>query len=372
MSDMRMRQMARNIINYSIAVKPGQKVLIDVIDDGDELAICLVEEIRKAGGLALVQRESLSVRRAWLMNIDEAQLELWYNHEISKMKDMDCYLAVRGAINSYELSDVPGDKIALYQKWYGKVHLGYRVSNTRWCVFRYPSPSLAQSAGMSSEAFYDHYYNACAIDYSVLSSAMDALKEALTEAKSVRIVSPGTDLSFSIDGIEAGKCAGMANIPDGEVCMGVVRESVNGRISYNIPSNYNGFVYTDIVFDFENGKIVKANCNDNVRINAILDTDEGSRYIGEFAIGVHPTITRHITDTLFDEKMAGSLHFTPGGTNSDGSRSMIHWDIVLCHTPEYGGGEIYLDGKLWRKDGLFVDESMQHLNPEPLKKLLNL
>ena len=223
---------------------------------------------------------------------------------------------------------------------------------------------------MSSRAFEDFYYDVCNLDYAKMSAAMDALVARLARTDSVHIIGPGTDLRFSIKGIPAVKCAGECNIPDGEVYTAPVRESVNGIITYNTPSLYQGTVFEHVSFTFERGKIVQATANETEKLNAILDADEGARYIGELGIGVNPYITKPMKDILFDEKISGSIHFTPGSCYEDapnGNDSTIHWDLVLIQTPEYGGGEIYFDDELIRKDGLFVPEDLQCLNPDALK-----
>jgi aminopeptidase len=199
---------------------------------------------------------------------------------------------------------------------------------------------------------------------------MDPLKARMERTDRVKLVGPGTELEFSIKGIPAIKCAGNLNIPDGECYTAPVRDSVNGTISFNTPSVYQGFTYENIRFEFQNGKIVKATANDSGRLNAVLDTDEGARYIGEFSLGFNPYILKPMKDTLFDEKIAGSFHFTPGNAYKDadnGNRSAIHWDLVQIQRPDYGGGEIYFDGELIRKDGLFVVDDLKGLNPDALK-----
>jgi aminopeptidase len=185
----------------------------------------------------------------------------------------------------------------------------------------------------------------------------------------VRITGPGTDTSFSIKGSPAVKCDGACNIPDGEVYTAPVRESMNGILSFNTPSEEDGFTYENIVFEIKNGKIVKATANDTERINKYLDTDEGARYFGEFSFGIHPFINKPMKDTLFDEKINGSIHLTPGSCYEEapnGNKSAIHWDLVLIQRPEYGGGEIWFDDVLIRKDGIFVLPELAGLNPENL------
>ena len=285
------------------------------------------------------------------------------------MKGMDAYIAVRAGENTSELADVPSDKLNMYYKLTSPT-LDYRVNKTKWVVLRYPNPSMAQLANKSQEAFEDFYFDVCTLDYKKMSKAMDPLVDLMNRTDRVHIKGPGTDLRFSIKDIPAIKCDGLRNIPDGEVYTAPVRESMNGTISYNTFSEEQGFTYENIKFGIENGKIVKATANDTDRINALLDTDEGARYFGEFAIGVNPYVLAPMKDTLFDEKICGSFHLTPGKCYEDaynGNHSAVHWDLVMIQRPEYGGGEIYFDDVLIRKDGLFVIEELAGLNPENLK-----
>ena len=304
------------------------------------------------------------------MNITEEQLKLMAECEASKMSQMDAYIGVRGEDNLAEMSDVPADKLALYDKLYmSPVHHEIRVPKTKWVVLRYPAPSMAQSAHQSLEAFEDYYYKVCNLDYSKMSKAMDSLVELMNKTDKVRLTAKDTDLTFSIKDIPAIKCAGECNIPDGEVYTAPVKNSINGTITYNTPSEYNSFKFENVSLTFKNGKIVKCSGNNKERLNQVFDTDEGARYVGEFAIGVNPYITKPMNNILFDEKIMGSIHFTPGNSYDDannGNKSAIHWDLVLIQTPEYGGGEIYFDGKLIRKDGRFVIPELEVLNPENL------
>ena len=290
-------------------------------------------------------------------------------YQLDQMKDMDAYIGIRGSENTSELSDVPGDKMELAGKILDPV-LRERVDNTKWVVLRYPNYAMAQLAGTSLEAFEDFYFDVCTLDYAKMGESMEALVELMNKTDKVRLTGPGTDLTFSIKGIPAIKCCGDCNIPDGEVYTAPVRESMNGKISYNTPSNYNGFTYENIVFEIENGKIIKATANDTEKINVVLDTDEGSRYFGEFAIGVNPYVTEPMKDTLFDEKIDGSFHLTPGTCYEDapnGNSSSNHWDLVMIQRADYGGGEIWFDDVLIRKDGRFVIPELECLNPENLK-----
>ncbi len=371
MVDPRVKKLAVNLINYSCGLKKDEKVLIEAVGLETPLVKELIREAYRAGAIPLVTIKDNEVNRVLFMDCSVEQLEMMARYEGARMADMDAYIGVRSGGNSSELADVPAEKMQLYMKYvWEKVHGRIRVPDTKWVVLRYPSPSMAQLAGMSTEAFADHYFNVCNLDYAKMSRAMDPLVELMNRTDRVRIVGMGTDLSFSIAGLNAVKCDGRLNIPDGEVYTAPVKDSVKGVITYNTPSVYHGFTFRDIRLEFAKGKIVKAEANDSERMNRIFDSDEGARYVGEFALGVNPYITSAINDTLFDEKIAGSFHFTPGSCYDDsdnGNKSSVHWDLVCIQTPEYGGGEIYFDDVLIRKDGLFVLPELAALNPENLK-----
>ena len=368
--DERIKKLASTLVNFSTAVKPGENVLIEYRgDEPVELVTAIVAEVYKAGGKPFVKHTDMRVHRALLMNATAEQIAMMDENEYAFMKQMDCYIAVSSYVNSSELSDVPAEQMELYSVGMDKTFTE-RVNNTRWVVLRYPNPGMAQQANMSLEAFTDFYFDVCTMDYSKMDKAMDALKKRLESTDKVRLVGPGTDLTMSIKGMPAIKCSGNMNIPDGEVFTAPIRDSVNGVISYNTPSLEDGFTYENIRFEIKDGKIIKATANDNERINKFLDVDEGARYFGEFAIGVNPYVLSPMKETLFDEKICGSIHFTPGQSYEEcpnGNNSANHWDLVLIQRPEYGGGEIYFDGELVRKDGLFVVDDLKCLNPENLK-----
>lgn len=371
MRDPRIQQLAANLAGYSVDVQPGDNVLIEMIGTERELLKACIEEVAKLGGRPFVEIEDRSVTRTLLQNATKEQLEVWSAYDLNRMERMQGYIGIRAGDNVNELSDVPADKMKLFDSIHRHpVHMEQRVKRTKWVVLRYPNDSMAQSANMSTEAFEDFYFNVCNLDYAKMDKAMDPLQRLMERTDKVRIVAPGTDLTFSIKGIGAKKCSGERNIPDGEVYSCPIRNSVNGTIAYNTPSVYNGFTFENIKFTFRDGKIDEATANDTERLNRILDTDEGARHIGEFSLGFNPYILHPMKDILFDEKIAGSLHFTPGQAYEDcdnGNRSSIHWDLVLIQRPDYGGGEVYFDDVLIRKDGLFVIPELEGLNPDSLK-----
>lgn len=370
--DQRNQVLAKNLVNNSVKVKKGEKVLIECRGtSGIELANLIVREVYKVGGFPFISVIPESTERELSMCMTEEHANNLTKYENQRMDDMDCYIAVRGTSNISEFSDVPSANMEAYQKFYSKpIHSDRRIPNTRWCVLRYPNASMAQAANTSVEAFTDFYYDVCCLDYNKMHEAMKPLVALMNKTDKVRLTAKDTDLSFSIKDIPAIACYGDINIPDGEVYTAPVRDSVNGVITYNTPSPNDGFVYENIQLTFENGKIVKATSNDTVRINEVFDADEGARYVGEFAIGVNPYIVKPMNDILFDEKITGSIHFTPGSSYDDafnGNKSSLHWDLVLLQTEEYGGGEIYFDDVLIRKNGVFVHPDLLCLNPENLK-----
>lgn len=370
MQDPRAARLAEMIVGYSCAVKPGDRMLIEVSGPATDLAEEVVKAAYRAGGLPFLQVRHRRLWRAFLRGATEEQMRILADTDRGLMEQMDCYVSFRGADNIYEEADVPEENQAIYDKYYhAPVHSETRVKRTRWCVLRYPSPAMAQLAGMSTEAFEDFYYRVCTVDYSRMAEAMAGLKDWMERTDRVRIQGPGTDLSFSIRDIPAVPCSGRRNIPDGEVYTAPVRDSVEGVIQFNTPSVRNGIVFENIRLRFERGRIVEATATDTARINRIFDTDEGARYVGEFSLGLNPHIQSPMKETLFDEKIDGSFHFTPGNCYDaayNGNRSAIHWDLVCIQRPEYGGGEIWFDDRLIRKDGRFVVPELETLNPERL------
>jgi len=375
MKDPRVAKLADILIGYSTRIQSGEKVLVEATEIPDDVVTALVERIVQAGGLPFVTLKSNKVLRALYNNATEEQMRLTGEFERVRMEQMDAYLGVRGAENSTELSDVPDDKMKLFRRlWSNPVHSETRVPHTKWTVLRWPTPAMAQQAGMSSEAFEDYYFDVCTFDYSKLDPVIEPLKALMDRTAKVRLTGVGTDLTFSIKDIPTIPCTGRSNIPDGEIFTAPVRDSVNGTIVFNTPTIYQGTIFEGITLRFEAGKIVEAAASGGLgpTVNQILDSDEGARYIGEFSLGFNPYVMQPMKDILFDEKIAGSFHFTPGGAYDEafnGNRSVVHWDMVFIQRPEFGGGDVYFDDILIRHDGLFVPEDLQPLNPENLKAL---
>src|SRR5436305_7619077 len=364
MHDDRFDKLAKLLVEYSVRLKRTETVLIEAFDIPDEMTVALIRTVRKAGGVPFAQTYQTRVNRALALEASDRQLNLMASHELARMKKMNAYIAVRGSHNVTELADVPPEKMKLIGKKMRPVQ-DQRVQKTKWVVLRWPTPSMAQLAGMSSEAFEDFYFDVCTLDYRKLQPGMRALKKLMDKTDRVEIKGPGTDLRFSIKSIGAVICGGDRNIPDGEVFSCPVKDSVQGHVLFNAPTIYQGTGFDSIRLEFKDGKIVKATSNNTEKLNKILDSDAGARYIGEFSLGFNPFVLHPMRDILFDEKIAGSFHFTPGQAYDDadnGSRSQVHWDMVNIQRPDYGGGEVWFDGKLIRRDGEFVPANLRSLN----------
>jgi aminopeptidase len=367
MHDARFDKLAKLLVEYSTRLKRNETVLIEAFDIPDEMTVALIRAARKVGGVPLAQTYHARVNRALALEASDRQLNLMAGHELARMKKMDAYIAVRGSNNITELSDVPPETMKLIARKMRAVQ-DQRVKKTKWVVLRWPTPSMAQLAGMSTEAFEDFYFEVCTLDYRKLLPGMRTLHRLMEKTDRVEIKGPGTNLRFSMKGIPAVICGGDRNIPDGEVFSCPVRDSVEGHVTFNAPSIYQGIAFDGIRLEFKNGKIVDATSNPadaRKKLNKILDSDPGARYIGEFSLGFNPRILHPMRDILFDEKIAGSFHLTPGQAYEEadnGNRSQVHWDMVNIQRPEYGGGEIYFDGKLLRKNGAFLPQQLRSLN----------
>ncbi len=368
MHDPRHDKLAKLLAGHSTNLMKGDKVLIDAFDTPSEIVVALVRAARTHGALPFVQINQAQISRELARDASEDQLDFASSLELARMEKMDAYIAIRGGHNITELSDVPADKMKLVAMKMKPV-LDWRVKRTRWCVLRWPTPSMAQLAGMSTEQFENFFFDVCTLDYAKMSPGMKALKALMERTDRVEIKGPGTDLHFSIKDIPSVTCGGTHNIPDGEVFTAPVKESVNGYITFNAGTIYQGTAFDNVRLEFKDGKIVQATASNTEKLNKILDSDPGARYIGEFALAFNPHILHPMRDILFDEKIRGSFHFTPGQCyeqTENGNRSQVHWDLVNIQREDYGGGTIHFDGKLIRENGIFVPKTLHGLNPDRL------
>ena len=366
--DPRFKKIASTVMCHSLKIQPGEKVMISAVDDGDKLAEALVEEAYACGAVPFVSLEQTTIRRAILRGATAEQLELMAKPSVVLMDEMDCHVTISAPYNSCEFCLISQEKQTMYTK-YCKSLISRAKSRLRWVSLTYPNHGMAQNAGMSLSEFSDYYFDLMTMDYDKLEKASLPMALRMRAADQVRIVAPGTDLTVSLKGFTALIAAGEHNLPDGEIASTPDRCSVNGTISFNVPSMHNGFLFTDVRLTFKDGKVVDASANDTERFLKEISLDEGCRYIGEFSMGTSPYVQRVVHETLFDEKMGGSMHMALGACynfpgRDNGNRSSIHWDLIQSHRPEHGGGEVWIDGELVRKDGIYLPEDLRVLNPD--------
>ena len=371
MNDERITKLASNLLHYSCGLKKGQNIIIEASDESKDLVKELVRQTYQIGGYPFVRLSNNEISREIMLGMTEEQAKKSCKYTLPMFEDAAAYIGISSVLNKFENATVPSDKKQIYSKFYSKpVHIDTRVCKTNWVILNYPNPSLAQLAQMSTQEFEDFFFNVCNLDYSKMHQAMLNLQKLMQKTDKVRLVAADTDLTFSIKGQPAIICSGKCNIPDGEIYTSPIKNSINGKIKFNIPSLYKGIIHNDITLEFKDGKVIKENSSNTKQLTAELNVDDGARYVGEFALGVNPYITKPMYDTLFDEKMSGSIHMALGNAYDDapnGNSSQNHWDIVLSMTPEYNGGQIYFDDVLVRDNGLFVLPELKCLNPKNLK-----
>ena len=368
--DERITKLAENILKNSVELKKGEKIYIEAFSESTkDLFNEFIRIAAKMGAVPFYFYNDNSFVKNLVENSNPNQIEQYAKWHAGLMDEMDCYVAVRGYDDLFALSDIAPAKMKAYnQIYYNMVHFDRRIAKTRWCVMRYPNDTMAAVSKMSRKALEDFFFEACLVDYKKMGKAMKPLKDLMDKTDKVRIKGPNTDLEFSIKGLKAIVCDGKMNIPDGEVYTAPVKNSINGHIQFNTDTVYGGTFYSNVYLEFKDGKIIKAESRaNNDKLQKQINVDEGARYMGEFAIGVNPYIRKEMLDILFDEKIACSLHMAIGNSYSDetfnGNRSSVHWDLVLIQDKAHGGGEIWFDDKLVRKDGLFVLPELKKLNP---------
>ena len=242
MKDLRIEKLANNLLTYSVNIQKGDNILIEVLgEDGIPLAKELIEKAEKLDAKPYFNIINYEMLRVMLKNATEEQIKIYAKHEKARMQDMQAYIGIRATSNNSELNGISEEKMELYNKYYTvPVHFEERVKHTKWCILRYPNNSMAQMSRMNKDEFEEFFFNVCNLDYSKMSKAMNALKELLNKTDKVHIIGEGTDLTFSVKGIPAEKYTGTFNIPDGEVASAPVKTSVNGYITYNTETSYNG------------------------------------------------------------------------------------------------------------------------------------
>lgn len=361
----KIEELSRNIVDYSIDVKNKEKVLISAPIDAKPLIHSLINKIIEKGGIPFVKITDNSIQASLLEKTNDDRIKELVNHSKFEVDSYDSFINIRYITNDYEQINV--NPLTRKKIGYAAKKIDYiKINKRKWVLLNYPSTTDAHKAKMNTTDYEKYAFDVMTINYRELAEMVKPLKELMEKTDKVRITGKDTDLTFSIKNIPIIPCCGRSNLPDGEIYTAPVKNSVNGKITYNVNSPYNGNIFKNVSLTFKDGKIIEAKCSgDNDKLNEIFDTDEGARYVGEFSLGLNPKIIHPMGDILYDEKIIGSIHFTPGSAYEDafnGNESSIHWDLVLIQREEYGGGDIYFDDVLIRKNGVFVLPELIHLN----------
>lgn len=368
-----MQNLANHFVKNAIRIKVGNKVMIEYCgSDAHKWANVLAAEIRKKGGCPyLVDASAETIKKLDVK--DSAKIDAWKQNLLNLIEQADASVRIR---DDNDLEQLSHEERKIYLEAYGAVGKE-RIKKEKWLVFDAPTESLAKNCGISPQEFDNFFKKACMFGGEQIEKTAEPLRKLLNDGKEVRLISKEqeTDLTFRINDIPSVSCCGTHNIPDGECFTAPFRESVNGVIKFKNCS-YNGKRFEFIKLEFQNGKVVNAKAENEQQteaLDSLLNTDDGVRYIGEFAISFNPLLKEPTGSALFDEKIDGAFHIALGNhlpPTNNGNKSAIHWDLVQIQRPENGGGEIYIDGKLIRKDGKFTTPELEPLNPEKLLKTL--
>lgn len=366
MKDIRVSKLAELLVRYSVDVQPGQRVVIRGGTVAQPLLLEVYKQVILAGGYPYLLPSLAGTQEIFYRHANEDQLR--YIHEPVKLvyETYDTFINIIADENTRALSNVdPQKMVAASQASHelSKTFLRRSAANElQWTLTLFPTNAHAQEADMSLEDYEDFVYGAIMPDlddpvgyWKRFSAYQDQVIQWLDGKKQIHVVGRETDLTLSIAGRKFINCDCHKNVPDGEIFTGPVENSANGMVYFSYPAIYNGREVTGVRLWFENGKVVKATADKNEEfLNATLDTDEGARFLGEFAIGTNEGITRFTREILFDEKIGGSFHMAVGaGYPETGSvnDSSIHWDMI-CDLRD--GGEIRADGALLYQNGKFV------------------
>lgn len=344
--DKRWKDVGELLVNYSLEVKPGEKVMIAMKEvETYPLMLAVYEASLKAGAYPQVQFISEELNRRVMKYGSREQVDWVPEIEAYGMEWADVYFGLRGAHNLDVHWDCPADVLAAHRRAMGKIST-LRWQKTRWCLLTVPNDALAHQAGVDVETITDMWFNGCLLDWEKESKRLGALVEKLNKGKEVRVVGKKTDLTFSLEGRWWSAAVGRGNMPDSEIATSPVVETVNGHIYFDFPGVLGGRLMHDIFLRWENGELVEATSSTNQDfLTSVVNTDPGASKIGEFAFGTNEAIDTFCKEILIDEKIGGTIHMAlgraypnTGGTND----SAIHWDIVKDMREE---GEVYLDGK---------------------------
>lgn len=353
MKDPRLSAYASMLVNHSMRVDKGDKVMITGGITAAPLMEELVRHALRAGGFPVVLPTWDALARIQMSESSLEQLSTVTDVEDKLLTSFDCAVFLRAPENTRSMTDLSPERMMAHararQSYNAHLH-----RNVRWVTCNYPCQALAQDADMPLEQYADFVYESCLIDWKQTEAYMTRIKSVFDSANLVRLVGPKTDLSFSIAGREGIICAGLKNMPDGEVFYAPVEDSAEGYIAYDFPAIFQGREVEGVHLRFSGGRVtdVAASKGEDFLLQ-VLETDPGARRLGEFGIGCNFGITSFSRDILFDEKIGGTVHLAMGRAyeESGGSnKSAVHWDMIKDLRT---AGRIELDGQIVQENGEF-------------------
>ncbi len=367
MRDPRLEKLADVIVNYSVGVKPGQLVRLSGPTVSLPLLMELYRKVLAAGGNPFVRMNAEETEEIFLKTATDEQLKFLNPITVFEIEKIDCTIGLWGSENTKAMSNVDPKKIGLTsaaRKPIMDLYMNRAASGAlKWCGTQFPTTSSAQDAEMSLAEYEDFVFNAGLLDkpdpvaaWRAVSERQQRLADFLNGKSDYHVVAAnGTDVRMSVAGHKWINCDGHENFPDGEVFTGPVVESVNGQINFSFPAVHHGRECSGVKLTFKHGKVTDASADKGQDfLYSMLDMDAGSRFLGECAIGTNYNITRYTKNTLFDEKIGGTVHFALGaGYPETGNKneSGLHWDMVVDMRP---GGYIEIDGEKFSEKGQFL------------------
>jgi len=355
------------LVSHSLKLKKNENVFIESINIPEDILVLLVKVINDRKAIPFLNLKCDKIIREIALSQGGNYFHELKKNELCVLKKMDAYIGIRSSLNNNELSDLTDYKIKIiYKNYYEPVHLKYRNNKLKSVFIRIPNESYASQGNVSTEMLALQFYKSCLYDYKKLNILLEPFVKLLKKSDKIKIIGPGkTDLQFSIKKMPVIKCTGEKNIPDGELDTVPVLNSVNGRIEFNVITTYAGNTFHFINLDISRGKIINFQTSNDKKFSQIISIDNGAKYFGEFAFALNNKVKFPINDILNDEKMKGTIHLALGNayTHCDnGNRSSIHWDLILDQRLEKGGGEIYIDDVLVRKNGKFILKELKEID----------
>lgn len=362
--DYKNRELARQIANVSLRIEPGTKVYLKY-KSGDSIPLVklIIEEISAKGGVVFPVKYDKELEDFLMSTHTTNSIDAIMQKSCFENGFFDVFISLGSNDDFVKTPKSNLDVLDELKRM--KMSLETMKDGKQWLLLNYPSIVDSNNLGMSYEDYYRYAMDAMTYDFSDMLDSVESLRVMMNEAKMVRIVGDNVNLSFNKEGIPAVSLLGNVNLPDGEIYTSPIRTSANGFIRYNVPSPKNGLIFDDIYLEFKDGKVVDFDCRDHKEeFERIISIDDGSRYIGEFAFGFNPAVTRPMKDILYDEKLCGSFHIALGNAYKNafnGNTSALHWDMIYLNKTN-NHCEIYFDDELVCRNGLFVPEKIKKLN----------